>query len=390
MAALDVPTLVIRELTGGQRTLRLSGRALPYRGLAMGTSQRVEVEWLPGSPVGTSTLLGPTEDPLTINGVWKAKYVIANTGRDEVGRITSADGVMPPLTLNDEVFLSVATIVEVCEDFVRMGQELEVSWGPVLRRGFWKTFKPTWLTLNDVEWSASFEWVSRGETAGPLVVNTIGGFGDLAAATRAQQDALDALEAPPFGLTDSLLSGLQAIQAALQDGLLLVVDTITGVTTGINNVARAVRGIAASLVTIGETALELVNFIDAQLGTADTITTGPGATPGQGGVLGKPYDAQDEATKIKVLVFIAAVKAAAWDLRWWAAEQLSTLPSVAASDIQQVVIAGDEDLQAIATSTLGSPFAWRRIAAFNGFDSPLVSPGTVVLIPAPSVPVEGC
>ena len=72
--ASDGSSFSIRELTGDQRSVILTGRGMPYRPLGFKGKQGLTITWLPGNPIATATVLGPQEDPSDVNGYWKDNF----------------------------------------------------------------------------------------------------------------------------------------------------------------------------------------------------------------------------------------------------------------------------------------------------------------------------
>src|ERR1700690_3424684 len=113
----------IQELTGPDlRLVVLQGRGLPYRPFKLSTNQRVELEWLPGSPEATSTVLSSKEDPATLNGYWKDKF-IGVSGQDD-----SAGQGPPPILSQGVGIPPVIDASRLFDSLCRYGQLLEVTW----------------------------------------------------------------------------------------------------------------------------------------------------------------------------------------------------------------------------------------------------------------------
>ena len=62
---------VLRDL----HVLNLTRRALPYRPFTLKGSQRNEITWYPGNPIGSLQVLGPTESDTSVSGVWKDVFI---------------------------------------------------------------------------------------------------------------------------------------------------------------------------------------------------------------------------------------------------------------------------------------------------------------------------
>ena len=384
----DSPAFVIRELTGQKRTLRLVGRGLPYRPLSLDTRQRVEVDWLPGAPHGTATILGPIDNPTTINGAWKQRFVIEPLSGTLVTSPTA------PITLDGKAFGDIVDIDVVVDSMCREGQLCEVSWGPVVRHGFLENWVRKWTTVKDLEWQMNFKWISRGEKVDPVVFVTTAGFDGIAGGMQSLLDGLDAIEVPPeLGVSTSLVEGLQAFQQSIEDSIGSVTDSVQQFTAQVTGVIRTVRGIAATFDGLGTDAEDLVSFIEAQFGSELGLDAGPGA-PGTGGFfLGVPYPQQNEAQKRISLVLVDDIKRWALRVKHHCALQKAKLKvALGGNVVAQVTVKSGQDLKDLAKQYYGSPFEWRRIMQFNeltGIDPP---EGTLVFIPKtnPQEAGQGC
>lgn len=154
-----VPEFIIRELTGKRRTVKLTKRALPYRPISFDGEQRVDITNPAGMPIGTATVMGPTEGSTTIDGFWKEKFLGFGEGQAPFTLVNPrAEGGGNAITTASEC-------VSTMDSIRREGQLLEVTWGFVVRRGHLKKFTQKWHNIYDVEWSCEFAWISQGEQA---------------------------------------------------------------------------------------------------------------------------------------------------------------------------------------------------------------------------------
>ncbi len=153
----------IRELTGARRELRLRGAGLPLRGQAdWGSHQRVVTTWPAGNGArATQHVLGPIEAPTKLTGEWNTTRLLS-----QPCGFVDGDGPERKVVIAHDLAL-------LLEDIVRSGSLLRVTWitqlndvsGPreVLREGRALDFSIQPDTIDDIVWSVSFEWVSRGD-----------------------------------------------------------------------------------------------------------------------------------------------------------------------------------------------------------------------------------
>lgn len=184
----DVPT--------GQVWLR--GRSLPYRPIIFKGKQRVKTTWLPGNPVATQQVMGPTEEPTTINGTWKDRF------------------------LGNGVAMGLANLFQ---DIRRSGALLEVTWGAgiidgsatgsgIIRQGIITDSEFTIDRPQDVQWRIEFTWRGDNQAVAPGVLavgveNPRQGFANV---KQSLQDVLDNLT----GFEDSPLSSLVRLPSQLR------------------------------------------------------------------------------------------------------------------------------------------------------------------------------
>jgi hypothetical protein len=154
-----VGSFTIRELTGSKRTLRLTSRALPYRPFELSGSQRHDITWYPGSPIGTLQNLGSKEEETTIRGYWKDRFIAASANPDN----PSTAFAQVSDQLGDQPVSLVTDLAALVDDMRRQGQVVQVTWLQQSRRGLLSKFMQRWNTNEDVEWEITFVWTSQGD-----------------------------------------------------------------------------------------------------------------------------------------------------------------------------------------------------------------------------------
>ncbi len=202
--------ITIEELTGSKRRLYLIGPGLPLKGASFGSATIVSTTWNNGNPEATQQVLTPQELPSDWEGVWRTTQLLGCPCIFNEGNNTTEHQVGLAFELKQAL------------DLIRLGgQLLRVTWTNEVQRlnmdgsngaihtlretrlGRLTEFIPTYATLDDIQWKATFEWVSRGAVS-PKTVQFNGE--DLVAATR---DAMQKQDAVGKSVANSLLRALK-------------------------------------------------------------------------------------------------------------------------------------------------------------------------------------
>ncbi len=209
-------SLTIEELSGQKRRLVLKGGGLPLKGASFAAQTIVATTWNNGNPEATQQVLASQESPSDWEGVWKTVQLIGSPCEYEGPEGSSAIGL--------------AFELEQLVDSIRLaGQLLRVTWANEVQRilpgssstgefrqlgnldqlkkvrlGRLTSFDPKYDTLDDIKWSATFEWVSRGDVT-PKSVDFRGD--DLIASVR---DAIQKQDAVAKSVAESQLRALRA------------------------------------------------------------------------------------------------------------------------------------------------------------------------------------
>lgn len=154
--------LIEEVLEEGQgRTLVLSGAGMPTQGAAWGGENVVVTTFYPGNTVDASQqVLGPKEAPSSFAGEWHINTLMRS------GCKLYGDGDPVNLVYPNE-------LKEVLEDIFRTGHLLRVVWESdghrELRYGRAVNWNFAFDRAQDIKWTASFAWKSRGESKKPTV-----------------------------------------------------------------------------------------------------------------------------------------------------------------------------------------------------------------------------
>jgi hypothetical protein len=156
--------IVIRELAGQKREIKLVGPGLPKQGsAAWGGTQRVITTWYPGnSAQATQQVLGPTESQSTWTGVWNTT------------RLYRTPCIYEPRPGTELRMVFADGLREVVEDILRSGVLLQVYWtsqelGTFGTRGIERVGRAVswnfnYTRLDDIDWTITWEWTSRGSS----------------------------------------------------------------------------------------------------------------------------------------------------------------------------------------------------------------------------------
>lgn len=348
-------SFTITELTGSRRSIVLSDRALPYRPLEVDGEQAVVQRWYPGQPVATLQVLGPREGDWEIKGTWKTRFLAAK-GMVDLRGFDDIDNTGGLITAED--------LVEVFDRVRRAGNDLEVTWGPEVRRGILKRFKPGWLRTEDVEWSCGFVWSQKGSRPAARASFAL----DTTASVRRALDDLDftAAEMPAVilpgpattirGRLDAVRNAGVALTESLASAQAAAFTTIADVQDIQTLAERTVQ--AAEALRSGELSdlpyVELLALDD--VGSAIAVETWR-----------RDMGAQSRNVQAKAMESSAAV-------------EKRTTPGA----IQTYTVRENESLRRLALRFYGSADDWTIIADANNLVGSDVAVGTRIVIPRAS------
>lgn len=347
---MTATTFTIKELTGEQRELRLADRALPYQGFTLETTQRAEVTWLPGSPEATVQVLGAKDEPSTINGIWKQRFL--------------AGQAVVPASLNGKGVYTSVELARIVDDICRKGQLLKVTWDEQIRTGIMTRCSINWTRLQDCEWEIGFEWVARGEqklpeartTATKSLADVWGDVSVRNAAVSAEID--DTLGAGlPIGLI--VRQAMVSAQTAIQDFTDGIRNTIEAWAAGVSSALAAKRKTEGLLNSIASEAADAAQ----QHSRSYHRVTKEGGTP--------EADVSFEA-------LLLAVRAARNARRLRRATLLHAFEIGLESGVSLVGIytARDgDDLRDASFAFYGTPHEWRTLMTFNQLTSSALNGG---------------
>jgi hypothetical protein len=157
--------VTIEEITGSKRRLDLIGGGLPLKGAPWGGTTTVVTQWNAGNPEAVQHVLQPQQDPTSMEGVWRTPQLIGSPCQ-----YTETGGSPQPVT-------TAASLLRIFASFQQSCQLLRVVWTnrqgerelKMVRIGRLQQFVPKPDTLDDIPWTANFEWISDGGQARTLV-----------------------------------------------------------------------------------------------------------------------------------------------------------------------------------------------------------------------------
>lgn len=251
--------LTIEELnaTGSAqlRVVTLVGPSLPFMGAEWGGKNDLATTWYPGNPdEATQQNGGPQELPSSWQGDWR-RTMMGGCPTPTLDDAGNASDVVDPSILRD-----------LLEDIFRAGRRLRVTWGTtqqddgtggqvypiqgtIVREGRVSTWKFKHRTIHDIEWEATFEWVSRGAVA-PRVTST-------------RDDTLAQTSAPYVAAIQALIDAAQAAQLDNLAPSALTLGQLEGVASGpllqMSATATATVSLQADLLAVSSIGTSLPN-----------------------------------------------------------------------------------------------------------------------------------
>lgn len=357
---LDGP-LATQILMQGQSPgfIVLEGRSLPYRPISFEGKQRVKTTWYAGNTVATQQVMGPTEEPTIINGVWRDKYLGNNTARN---------------------------LAALFDQVRRAGSLVRVSWGrsatqggpSFQREGIITRTKFTPDRPQDVAWEVEFTWRGQTEVVAPVISaapasNPRDGFADLRSKV---EDLIDATKAFINGKVIGIpFQALQNINNGV-DQLENVIGILGSGASAPATLAAMTAATAERLIGVASLASETAQGVRDDYESLDDLML-------------VPYDdaifgLRTRTTKIENMRSSTAAKESAAQISGALADQL--FPEVIAEERPAI----GSDLRDLAAKYYGDPDLWYIIASFNNLFSskvpdlpsgPSDDPGPPIFIP---------
>lgn len=153
--------IIIEELAGQKRTLRLVGAGLPKRGANWPGKQRLVTTWYPGNVAQASQqVIGPIDPQSQWNGEWNTTRLLRSPAVYEEGGSSTKLAFAHSLAL-------------VLEDIFRGGALLQVTWAvdngnpftlpqQITRQGRASDWDFAYDRIDDIVWKVTWDWTGRG------------------------------------------------------------------------------------------------------------------------------------------------------------------------------------------------------------------------------------
>lgn len=365
-------TFTIRELTGDQREVVLAGRCLPYRPFSLRTEQRLDIEWGGGDPIGTATVMGASEMPSTIGGMWKDKFMGRAPAEDENAVGPAQGNELVAFTFNGAAVENVREAEQIMHWLVKAGQLLEVTWDLTTRHGLLKVFDRSWHNIHDLEWSMDFEWISNGEQqVGAQLAQEVSLSDTASVLGKQTQNVLKEMQ-PEFPISLDLQSKLNSYGQKLNDLAQQGFAVVGEVARQAKAPADATRNMITLAQSLAQQAEDLINELEAQ--PYSTLNRASATTPSA--------PAPTFAERATSAEYSRRVQREARKLRAEASIRRSKMADDMESDlIGQWVARAGENLRDVSRTYYKTPNEWRRLQAFNVLDTSELYAGQIVLVP---------
>lgn len=398
----DNAPLVITELNARGKTIKLFGRAAPYRGsLKFVSMQRIAESEYIGYPRVSQTALGGREQDTEMNGAWKDRFL----GDDEEGTQALLEDFVPegvsvpagtPLSSLSKL-VSARDLCKLFEDLAYSGTPIALNWRHIRRTGRLEKFEQNWITPHDVEWKMTWKWISRDEKVhlpSPARTTLTGLAAEFRSAATDLHDAtnfdgIDALD-PSFADRVDYFTG--RIEGAIAD----IGDAIETRLSAVTDLHSSLRRAASIATFVRDQAQELIDSLDAitypaMIAAQDPSSIVPAAFSfdalsqidlGQTGRLVAPLVGVDAGAALAAACQNRAAAQLARKMRHVAArQQFALIRQLEADSIGVVIIRDDQDLRDIALQWYGNPDDWEPIRRFNELDTLSPPAGTMLYIP---------
>lgn len=342
-------SVIVREVTGSARSITLSNRALPYRPTSWTGTQHFKKTWYPGNPEATIQILGPREEETEMRGFWKSRFIGEDVDLEGFDELVTAG-----------TLITAETVVAAFEKVRRAANELEVRWGPEVRRGILRSFSKNYHNINDIEWTAMFEWSKIGVRPQPVAGGVVAPAQDLNTSMLLLDEILSKI---PIGLLPNVTAPIRAATILVRNSVVNVNLSLANV-FGLPEIPFQAR---QNLETLIKQLLD-----EAETGR-DLVINGPYL----------PFLPVDVASKVlEVEVWrrdmgngFLGVQTAALNARDDVRKR--SMPGT----ITTVTVKQNQTLKDIALEFFGNADDWTVIADANRLTSAIVARGTTIVIP---------
>lgn len=394
-------SLFINELTGTQRNISLTGRAVPFKGsIKFASKMRLDRGEYTGFPRINQTVLGASENDTEMNGAWHDRFLgtpSAFVSEQVPEGVTISDG---EALLKNNTLLTARDLCDLFEDVVYRARPLRVIWLHLRRLGRLTLFEQNWLNPHDVEWKMTFEWIGRDEQVGlpsPAQTTLVGlaqafksSYADVHAATNF--DNLEGLDTGFGDRVDAITGKIKRAVAEAESAVEQRVSAVSGQRDALlraTSVATYVRDQAQQLIDAmdGATypamlAIQQPNsLVPDNFRDRDTLTD---IDVGRSGRLIENLTTAPPGQAVTAACQQRAAVRAARQMRHTAARQrFAAIRSLQQDSLGTVMLRQGQDLRDLSRDWYGSPEDWEQIRRFNGLSGVSPPAGTLVFIPNP-------
>lgn len=382
---------IIRELTGDKRTFRFTGRGLPYRPFTLSGDQRADVTWYAGSPEATIQMLGAKENPTTINGMWKDRFLrqvadmsaaeqLAAGFTSDTQRPAGQQGE-PGAQIDGQPVNNVRELAEEIDDVRRKGQLVEVTWVNQLRRGMLKSFRQSWHTAQDLEWEIQFEWINQGVQLADIPIQDRSvDLSDVSVEVENQLAELDKISDGSIPLDLNASTAGQAVGNAADIGQLL-----SPINSGIDQLHQALEQLQDTIVVNTQDFLSSINTAQRVIGILAFMKDIGDSTAN---AIDRRLDAailnvQDLfGTKLDQRNTLSKQKRAARRISSVAAIRKEQMEKQVNPELVKAFTAReDQDLRDVAMEHYGIADEWRSLMRFNNLATSRLRANQLIFVP---------
>ena len=365
----DPSTFTIEELTGDKRKVELRGRALPYAPYTLKGKQRAEFTWYPGNATATVQILGAMEEPTTIRGMWKDRFL--RSSDDDGNNVNpTAIAILTGFTGGSGQVEDALSLVDAMDSVRRSGQLVRVTWDATVREGILTGFTATWHRRERVEWEAEFTWAGQGEAKQPI-------------SFAKAPDATD-FTTQLVNLVDQLRTAVESEFEKAADFASPLTDAVTNIEAAANDLADLSLQVSNAVVGLTDAAQRTLAAATTVSAAASEIVTLLAGTPLR--LMQNVKDISSSLTLGDVLaidVWQRHLKSVARQLEFLSASKADELrATVDQSDLLATFVArAPMDLRDVSQIYYDTPDEWRRLLAFNNFTSSKLERGALVQVP---------
>lgn len=361
-------SLTLSELTGEDPvTLELAGRALPYRPVGFSGTMRAEFTWYPGNPTATVQVFGSQEDPTTMHGMWKTKYLAKATEDGATVQNTAL------ATVNNVDITSALELVQEVDRIRRRGQLLRFQWDAIIRKGILTKFSYEFDNRLDIHWEMTFTWINQGEEEVAAVLSNLGNLSSVSGSWSSTVARMRNAITQPFNrITNSMQKALVQAENAL-DGTAAIGDTVTATVDAAYSPIETAQKLAGIFDQVIDRGAQIKETISSQFTNLQFVKNYEDAAEQM---------SQSFYDRLVNLSWQREVYESASEMEAQGALQKSeALKQITPDVVESITARFGQDLRDISLDAYGTANEWRTLLVYNGFTQSELQAGQVVLIP---------